>query len=143
MCRIFSADCFYSGFTASQSPLFCEAKYSGLHFAHKYSVLLRIRFQSFSIHYVLKNILKKHFQLLSDFIFLPPSFYFFAVFVLISPQKDKSSPYLYWKVSISLRGISQKFLPLTIIGKLQAVCRGVSQKFYKKNCRGFFPDNRK
>ena len=45
--RISSADCFISGFTASQSTLFCEAKYSVLHFAHKYSVLLRFCFQSF------------------------------------------------------------------------------------------------
>ena len=47
MCRISSADCFISGFTASQSPLFATAKYSGLHFAHKPSVSLRICFQSF------------------------------------------------------------------------------------------------
>ena len=42
VCRISSADCFISGFTASQSTLFCEAKYSVLHFAHKLSVLLCI-----------------------------------------------------------------------------------------------------
>ena len=45
--RISSADCFISGFTASQSTLFCEAKYSVLHFAQWLSVLLRICFQSF------------------------------------------------------------------------------------------------
>ena len=47
VCRISSANCFISGFTASQSPLFCGAKYSGLHFAHKLYVLLCICFQSF------------------------------------------------------------------------------------------------
>ena len=47
MCRIYSADCLISGFAASQSTLFCKAKYSVLHFAHKPSVLLRICFQSF------------------------------------------------------------------------------------------------
>ena len=47
VCRISSADCFISGFTASQSTLFCEAKYSVLHFAQWLSVLLRICFQSF------------------------------------------------------------------------------------------------
>ena len=133
MCRIFSADCFYSGFTASQSPqlrlrsivgytllngyLFCSA------FASK--VFLNIMYR--------KALLKKHFQLVSDFIFLPPSFYFFAVFILASSQKDKLSPYLYWKVLISLRGCFAKiFYPLTIIGKLRAVCWGISRKFYKK-----------
>ena len=85
----------------------------------------------YDIHW--KTLLKIHFQLVSDFIFLPPSFYFFAVFILASSQKDKLSPYLYWKVLISLRGCFAKiFYPLTIIGKLQAVCWGVSRKFYKK-----------
>ena len=39
VCRIFSADCFYSGFTASQSTLFCEAKYSVLHLWNKWNAL--------------------------------------------------------------------------------------------------------
>ena len=47
VCRISSADCFISGFTASQSTLFCNAKYNMLHFAQWLSVLLRICFQSF------------------------------------------------------------------------------------------------
>ena len=62
MCRISSADCFISGFTASQSTLFCKAKYSVLHFAQQPSVLLRICFQSFSLRYTLKNALKNTFS---------------------------------------------------------------------------------
>ena len=39
-------------------------------------------------------------------------------------------------------GVSKKFLPLTIIGKLQAVCWGISRKFYKNFSAiiGFFAD---
>ena len=44
---VISDYCFYSGFTASQSPRTSIWKYSGLHFAHKPSVLLRFCFQSF------------------------------------------------------------------------------------------------
>ena len=138
VCRISSADCFISGFTASQSTLFCGAKYSVLHFAQQPSVLLRIFLKVFFYDIHWKTLLKKHFQLVSDFIFLPPSFYFFAVFILASSQKDKSSPYLYWKVLISLRGCFAKiFYPLTIIGKLRAVCWGISRKFYKKIAEKF------
>ena len=39
VCRISSADCFISGFTASQSTLFCEAKYSVLHLWNKWNTL--------------------------------------------------------------------------------------------------------
>ena len=111
------------GYTLLISLLFCFA------FASK--VFLTIMYW--------KAFLKNHFQLVSNFIYLPPSFYFFAIFVLMSPQKDKSSPYLYWKVSISLRGcFAKNFYPFTIIGKLRTVCRGISQKFYKKIAENFF-----
>lgn len=130
VCRIYSANCFISGFTASQSTLFCEAKYSVLHFAHKPSVSLRICFQSFLYVMHWKTLLKNHFQLVSDFIFLPPSFYFTFSFCSYESTKDKLSLYLYWKVSISLRGCFAKvFYPLTIIGKLRAVCWAISRKF--------------
>lgn len=110
MCRISSANCFISGFTASQSTLFCKAKYSVLHFAHKPSVSLRICFQSFSLRYTLKSILKKHFQLVSDFIFLPPSFYFFLRFCSYESTKDKLSLYLIWTFASRFAGaFSQKF----------------------------------
>ena len=39
VCRISSADCLISGFTASQSTLFCEAKYSVLHLWNKWNTL--------------------------------------------------------------------------------------------------------
>ena len=39
MCRIYSADCFISGFTASQSPRTSLAKYSGLHLLNKWNTL--------------------------------------------------------------------------------------------------------
>ncbi len=39
VCRISSADCFISGFTASQSTLFCKAKYSVLHLWNKWNTL--------------------------------------------------------------------------------------------------------
>ena len=133
VCRIFSVDRFISGFTASQSTLFCEAKYSVLHFAHKPYVLLRICFQSFSLCSALKSILKKYFQLVSDFIFLPPSFCFTLRFCSYESTKDKLSLYHIWTLVSRFVGVFRKnFLPLTIIGKLRAVCWGISRKFYKK-----------
>ena len=94
--KIISADCFYSGFTASQSPLFCEAKYSGLHFAHKLYVLLRFFLKVFS-------------------------------------RLWRAIPIIIFHNNLS----PHEFQSLTIIGKLQAVCRGVSQKFYKKIAEKF------
>ena len=138
VCRISSANCFISGFTASQSTLFCEAKYSVLHFAHKPSVLLPVCFQSFSLRYLLKSILKKTF---STCIWL----HFSASFILLSSpfsslgihKKINYLPTYIGKFQSLCGGISQKFSPLTIIGKLQAVCRGVSRKFYKKIAENF------
>ena len=128
---VISADCFISGFTASQSTLFCGAKYSVLHFAYKPSVLLRI-FPKFFSPLCIEKHSKKHFQLVSVFIYLPPSFYFFAVFVLMSPQKDNYLSLLILESFSLFAGVFRKsFLPLTIIGKLQAVCWGISRKFYK------------
>ena len=138
VCRISSADCFISGFTASQSTLFCGAKYSVPHFAQWLSVLLRLFLKVFLYVLHWKILLKKHFQLVSDFIFLPPSFCFTFSFCSYESPKDKLSLYLYWKVSISLRGCFAKvFYPLTIIGKLRAVCWGISRKFYKKIAEKF------
>ena len=82
-----------------------ESKYSGLHFAHKPSVLLRICFQSFSLRYALKSILKKYFQLVSDFIFLPPSFYFFLRFCSYESTKDKLSLYHIWTLVRRFAGV--------------------------------------
>ena len=110
MCRISSANCFISGFTASQSTLFCKAKYSVLHFAHKPSVSLRICFQSFSLRYTLKSILKKHFQLVSDFIFLPPSFCFTLRFCSYESTKDKLSLYHIWTFASRFAGCFAKNL---------------------------------
>ena len=112
VCRISSADCLISGFTASQSPLFCGAKYSGLHFAHKPSVSLRICFQSFLYVMHWKTLLKNHFQLVSDFIFLPPSFYFTFSFCSYESTKDKLSLYLIWTlVSRFVGGGRKSFTP--------------------------------
>ena len=127
---MFSANCFISGFTASQSTLFCEAKYSVLHFAQQPSVLLRIFLKVFFYDIHWKTLLKKHFQLVSDFIFLPPSFCFTLRFCSYESTKDKLSLYLIWTFASRFAGVFRKnFYPFTIIGKLRAVCRGISQKF--------------
>ena len=96
VCRISSANCFISGFTASQSTLFCKAKYSVLHFAS--TVLFFLLFYN------------KVFLLLRR-----------AVTIII-----------FHKIYLLF-----DFYSLTIIGKLRAVCRGISRKFYKKLPRIF------
>ena len=138
MCRIFSADCFICGFTASQSPLFCEAKYSGLHFAHKPSVLLRVCFQSFSPLYALKNTLKKTFSTCIRLHFPVSFILFYSLFLFLRVHERQIISLSYMDICKPFcGGVLQKFLPLTIIGKLQAVCRGVSRKFYKKIAEKF------
>ena len=91
-------------------PTTSPAKYSGLHFAHKPSVLLSICFQSFSLCYPPKGSFKKLFQLLSDFISLPPSFCFTLRFCSYESTKDKLSLYLIWTFASRFAGaFSQKF----------------------------------
>lgn len=102
---IFSADRFFYGLTASQSTLFCEAKYSVLHFAHKPSVLLRICFQSFSLRYTLKNTLKNTFSTCIRLHFLPPSFCFTIRFCSYESTKDKLSLYHIWTLVRRFAGV--------------------------------------
>ena len=130
VCRISSADCFISGFTASQSTLFCEAKYSVLHFAQysKFCSAFASKVFLYDIHW--KTLLKIHFQLVSNFIFLPPSFSFLRHFCSYESTKDKLSLYHIWTLVSRFAGVFRKnFYPFTIIGKLRAVCWGISQKF--------------
>ena len=110
VCRISSADCFYQWIHSLAEPTTSPAKYSGLHFAHKPSVLLSICFQSFSLCYPPKGSFKKLFQLVSDFISLPPSFCFTLRFCSYESTKDKLSLYLIWTFASRFAGaFSQKF----------------------------------
>ena len=80
---------------------------------------------------------------MSDFIFLPPSFYFLLRFCSYESTKDKLSLYHIWTLVRRFAGVFRKnFYPFTIIGKLRAVCWGVSRKIYKKIAENFFLDNR-
>ena len=57
------------------------------------------------------------------------------------PKEEDTPTYIiiyFHKSSCSFRqNIAKVFYPLTIIGKLQAVCWGISQKFYKKIAENF------
>ena len=110
VCRISSANCFISGFTASQSPQLRLRSIVG--YTLLISLLFRFAFASkvflYDIHW--KTLLKIHFQLVSDFIFLPPSFYFFLRFCSYESTKDKLSLYLIWTFASRFAGaFSQKF----------------------------------
>ena len=84
------------------------------------------------------TLLKKHFQLVSDFIFLSPSFCFTLCFCSCESTKDKLSLYHIWTFASRFAGVFRKsFYSLTTIGKLRAVCRGISRKFYKKIAEKF------
>lgn len=112
MCRIPSADCFISGFTASQSTLFCEAKYSVLHFAHKPSILLRICFQSFSLRYTLKNALKNTFSTCIQLHFSASFIFFSSPFLFLRVHERQIISLSYMDISkMFCRGVLQKFLP--------------------------------
>ena len=139
MCRIFSADCIISGFTASQSPLFCEAKYSGLHFAQWLSVLLRICFQSFSLRYVLKSMLKKNiFNLCPTSFLCLLHFIFFSVFVLTSPRKINYLSIIYGHLQAVLRGCFAKVFYThhynwKVTSRLSGYFTKILQKFFRYN----------
>ena len=65
-------------------------------------------------------------------------FIFFSVFALTNPRKINYLSVIYGHLQAVLRGCFAKvFYPLTIIGKLQAVCWGISRKFYKKIAENF------
>ena len=77
---------------------------------------------------------------MSDFISLPPSFCFTLRFCSYESTKDKLSLYHIWTFASRFAGVFRKsFYSHTIIGKLRAVCWGVSRKFYKKIVENFFP----
>ena len=138
--EIFSADRLFLWTPASQSPLFAIAKYSGLHFAHKPSVLLRICFQSFSLRSALKNTLEKNFQLVSDFIFLHPSFYFFSPFLFLRVHERQIISLLILESFNLFAGVFCKsFLPPHYNWKVTSRLSGYFTKISQKNCREIFP----
>ena len=142
VCRISSADCFISGFTASQSPQLRLRSIVG--YTLLISHLFYFLFASKVFPYVMcwKAFLENIFNLCPTSFFLL-HFIFFSVFGLTSPQKDKSSPYLYWKVSIFLRGCFAKvFYPphynWKVVSRLSGYFTKILQKFFRYNW--FFAD---
>ena len=105
MCRISSADCFYQWIHSLAEPTTSPAKYSGLHFAHKHYVLLRICFQSFSRRYALKSTLEKFFNLYTTSFFMPSSFWFTLRFCSYESTKDKLFLYHIWTLVRRFAGV--------------------------------------
>ena len=116
------------GYTLLISLLFCSA------FSSKFFSTLCIEKHSWKTIF---NLYPTSFFWLLHFIFL-------LFFVLMSPQKDNYLSLLILESFNLFAGVFRKsFLPLTIIGKLQAVCRGISRKFYKKFLLNQGHENRK
>ena len=136
--RLISAYRFISGITASQSPLFCEAKYSGLHFA-QYSKFC-FAFASKVFLYVLhwKILLKKTFSTCIRLHFSASFILFYSPFLFLRVHERQIISLPYMDVSRFAGVFYKNFYSLTIIGKLRAVCWGISQKFYKKIAENFF-----
>ena len=129
VCRILSADCFISGFTASQSPQLRLWSIVG------YTLLISLLFcfQSFSLRSALKSILKKYFQLVSDFIFLPTSFCFTLRFCSYESTKDKLSLYHIWTLVSRFVGVFRKnFLPPHYNWKVTSRLLGYFTKILQK-----------
>lgn len=96
--------------------------------------------QSFSLRYALKNTLEKTFSTCVQLHFSASFILFYSQFLFLRFHEGQIISLSYMDISKPFcGGVSQKFYPLTIIGKLQAACRRTSRKFYKKNCRDFFP----
>ena len=110
-----------------------------------YTLLISIMFCSafaskvflYDIHW--KTLLKKHFQLVSDFISLPPSFCFTLRFCSYESTKDKLSLYHIWTLVRRFVGVfRKKFLPLHYNWKVTSRLLGYFTKILQKNCREFF-----
>ena len=96
--------------------------------------------QSFSLRSALKNTLEKTFSTCIRLHFSASFFFFSSPFLFLRVHERQIISLSYMDISKTFcGGVLQKFLPLTIIRKLQAVCRGISLKFYKKIAENFFP----
>ena len=138
VCRISSADCLISGFTASQSPQLRLRSIVG--YTLLISILFFFAFASKVFLYVLhwKAFLKNIFNLCPTSFFCLLHFVLHSVFCSYESTKDKLSLYHIWTVTSRFVGVFRKsFYSHTIIGKLRAVCRGISRKFYKKIAENF------
>ena len=138
VCRIYSADCLYSGFTASQSPQLRLRSIVG--YTLLISLLFCFAFASkvflYDIHW--KTLLKIHFQLVSNFIFLPPSFSFLRHFCSYESTKDKLSFYHIWTLVRRFAGVFCKsFLPphynWKVTSRLLGYFTKILQKFFRYN----------
>ena len=137
LCRLF-----YQWIHSLAEPTTSPAKYSGLHFAHKPPVLLRICFQSFYLYYPPKGSLKNIFNLYPTSFFCLLHFIFFSVFVLTSPRKTNYLSTYIGKFQSLCGGVLQKFLLPHYNWKVTRCLLGYFTKILQKNCRENFPDNR-
>lgn len=97
--------------------------------------------QNFSLRSALKNTLEKTFSTCIRLHFSASFILFSSPFLFLRVHERQIISLSYMDISKTFcGGVLQKFFtPLTIIGKLRAVCWGISRKFYKKNCREIFP----
>ena len=105
--------------------------------------MLRTCFQSFSLRYSLKNTLEKTFSTCVRLHFSASFILFCSPFLFLRVHERQIISLSYMDISKTFcGGVLQKFLPLIIIGKLRAVCWGISRKFYKNFSAiiGFFAD---
>lgn len=87
--------------------------------------------QSFSLRSALKNTLEKTFSTCIRLHFSASFILFFSPFLFLRVHERQIISLSYMDISKTFcGGVLQKFFtPLTIIGKLRAVCWGFSQKF--------------
>lgn len=77
---------------------------------------------------------------MSDFIFLPPSFYFLLSFCSYESTKDKLSLYHIWTLVRRFAGaFCKSFLPPHYNWKVTSRLLGYFTKILQKNCREIFP----
>ena len=74
---------------------------------------------------------------MSDFIFLPPSFYFFAVFVLTSPRKTNYLSIIYGHLQAVLRGYFAKVFTPHYNWKVTSRLSGYFTKILQKIAEKF------
>ena len=88
--------------------------------------------QSFSLRSALKNTLEKTFSTCIRLHFSAFFILFYFQFLFLRVHERQIISLSYMDISkMFCGGVLQKFFtPLTIIGKLRAVCLGISQNFY-------------
>lgn len=139
VCRITSADCFISGFTASQSTLLRLRSIVGYTLLNSRLFCFAFSSKFFSTLCIEKHSWKNHFQLVSDFIFCLLHFVLLSVFLLRVHERQIISLLILESFNLFAGVLCKSFLSSHYNWKVPRRLSGYFTKILQKNCREIFP----